>query len=309
MFLLGVFLVVLAALDVIQGAAINEKIEPVDLKYDCVHVQTEDKKHDKIPVLLIHGLTASYRSWDGVFQVLAHLTKRKVCAVDLRNHGDSPWNNRSDVAALAVDIGHFLDQQNIKKVNIIGHSLGGKTAVHYTLNNPDRVNSIVVEDMRPNSLTEASRSLIQNLIQILQAALKAIPEGANEDEAKQSIGDYINEKMKKTGSQGLFDEKTIRKLELRLVDGKWQLKWNVDVLSECLKNIETFLTKSSGLYEGPALFIYGTKSPFAVIDDKENILKLFPNAKLEPIEGASHVIHGRYHEFDDLLLKFLNKVN
>ena len=58
-----------------------------------------------------------------------------MCSVDLRNHGDSPWSSRNDMKAVVADISRFLDKQGIKKINLIGHSLGGKVAVHYALNN------------------------------------------------------------------------------------------------------------------------------------------------------------------------------
>ncbi|GBM50583.1 hypothetical protein AVEN_16126-1, partial [Araneus ventricosus] len=58
-----------------------------------------------------------------------------VCIVDLRNHGESPWNDEEyDVVAMTEDVKHLMDEINAPKAIVVGHSLGGKIAVHLALN-------------------------------------------------------------------------------------------------------------------------------------------------------------------------------
>ncbi|XP_055930226.1 protein ABHD11-like [Argiope bruennichi] len=132
------------------------KPKPVDLKYSCLRLKQELEKVDDIPIILIHGLASGKETWNGVKEVLALKTWKEVCVVDLRNHGESPWSDEVDIGAMAEDIIHLLDELEVKKAILIGHSMGGKTSVHAALNYPDRVDQLIVEDMRPNGLSAES---------------------------------------------------------------------------------------------------------------------------------------------------------
>ncbi|CAL1274475.1 unnamed protein product [Larinioides sclopetarius] len=112
--------------------------KPMELKYSCIEVtsvENQDQRPDDVPIILLHGLTGSKESWNGIFEVLALETKKEACIVDLRNHGESPWNNEEyDVVAMTEDIKHLLDRLKAPKAIILGHSLGGKIAIHLALN-------------------------------------------------------------------------------------------------------------------------------------------------------------------------------
>lgn len=54
-------------------------------------------------------------------------------AVDIRNHGESPWSDEMDLEILSNDIGDFMDDHEISKAILVGHSMGGKTAVVFAL--------------------------------------------------------------------------------------------------------------------------------------------------------------------------------
>lgn len=66
------------------------------------------------------------------------------------------------------------------------------------------------------------------------------------------------------GSSERMPETFADSLEIKLTDGKWRFRFNIALMIEFLKNIESSWTVSNGLYDGPALFIYGTESPFKV---------------------------------------------
>lgn len=292
--------------DVVYAQFFRERPKPVALNYECTDPEGGGNPRDS-PILLLHGLTASLRNWDGIRELIANHTQRRVCAVDLRNHGDSPFNNRTDIAAMTSDIGYFLNQQNIRKVNILGHSLGGKIAVHYTLNNPLRVNSLIVEDMRPNGITDKALFEVRTIVRLWKEAVESVPEGVSEDEARETIFNYLSDSLQEMGEDPL-DESYKRNIELRLVDGRWRAKWNVDLFNERLKDIDSFLTPSRGLYLKQTLFICGTISPFAVCEDGRSIRRLFPLAQIHPVEGAGHLIHGVFPEFNEVVLSFYDRV-
>lgn len=59
----------------------------------------------------------------------------QVCAADLRNHGDSPWSDQTNIEAMTLDIENYIRRENVARIDIIGHGLGGKVAIHYAVNN------------------------------------------------------------------------------------------------------------------------------------------------------------------------------
>ncbi|CAL1274483.1 unnamed protein product [Larinioides sclopetarius] len=110
------------------------KPKPVDLAYSCLRVGNEKERKDDIPLVLVHGLTAFKEMYRGINEVLAWETGKKVCIVDMRNHGESPWSDELDIAAMTEDVKHFLDTIKAPKAVVLGSSMGGKIAVHLALN-------------------------------------------------------------------------------------------------------------------------------------------------------------------------------
>jgi len=74
---------------------------------------------------------------------------RRVIAVDLRNHGESPWTHSWSLEALGNDLVHLLDRLEIEEATLMGHSLGGKAVMSAALLHPKRVSSLVVVDIAP----------------------------------------------------------------------------------------------------------------------------------------------------------------
>ncbi|GFT87397.1 hypothetical protein NPIL_573501 [Nephila pilipes] len=283
-----------------------EKAKPVDLKHSCMKVTSGTAKNDTIPIILLHGLAMAKEAWMGVYQLLALRTLKRVCIADLRNHGDSPWNNETHTAAMAEDINRLLEILKAPKAIVLGHSLGGKVAMHFTLNYPSKVEKLIVEDMRPNGMTTEALKEIKYFLILLQEASKMIPKGVSEKEAKTVVLSFLNKKLALFNSTDLLDERAVDFLPIKCSEGKCRWKTNIQLFGEILKDPLAPLIESSGRFDGPALFVYGTKSPFKIKEDENNIKKLFPNAKLVGVEGASHIVHGR-PEFLDAVIKFINK--
>lgn len=282
------------------------KPKPVDLKYSCMRVTSGTAKNDTTPVILLHGLAMSKEAWMGVYQLLALRTSKRVCIADLRNHGDSPWSKETDIAAMAEDINRLLELLKAPKAILLGHSLGGKVAMHFSLNYPSKVEKLIVEDMRPNGLTPLALIEIKFFLALLQEATKIIPKGVSEKEAKTVILTHLNNQLGKLNSSNLLDERAADFLPIKCSEGKCQWKTNIEIIGEVLKNPLAFLTESSGRFDNPTLFVYGTESPFKIKEDEASIKKLFPKAKLVGVDGASHVVHVR-PEFLDAVIKFINE--
>jgi 2-succinyl-6-hydroxy-2,4-cyclohexadiene-1-carboxylate synthase len=103
------------------------------------------------PLLLLHGFTGSSDAWS---HVAAHLSsRRRILAIDLPGHealrpeGDPPA--RITVEACAEHVLRFLDELRIHRVVLLGYSMGGRVALRFALDHPDRVRALVLESVSP----------------------------------------------------------------------------------------------------------------------------------------------------------------
>ncbi|KAF8796931.1 protein ABHD11-like [Argiope bruennichi] len=283
------------------------KPKPVDLAFTCMAVfdaKETDFKLDSVPVILLHGMTLNKETWHGILELIALDTKKKVCVADLRNHGQSPWNDKEyDVIAMTEDVKHLMDRINAPKAILLGHSLGGKIGVHLALTYPERVEKLIVEDMRPNGQTEDSLKGAESFARLLIDLEKYIPQGVTEREAKEEFLKIMKESLAKINVTYEIDDLTY--IPVKCSDGKCKLSVNPVILEVVARNIFELLNESSGRFDGPALFIYGTESGLRVNEDEKNIKKLFPAAKLVGVEGADHVVHTS-KKFMREVIKFIN---
>jgi pimeloyl-ACP methyl ester carboxylesterase len=86
-------------------------------------------RHEGAPLVLLHGFGTSQGSW----RVLAdQLRDLPVLGIDLPNHGKSPRAEVPDFAAVALAVLDRLDSEGINEVHLLGHSMGGGTALALT---------------------------------------------------------------------------------------------------------------------------------------------------------------------------------
>ncbi|XP_054724631.1 protein ABHD11-like [Uloborus diversus] len=285
----------------------NPKIPPVDLAYECV--QKAGNTTSKAPILLLHGMGAMKSDWDGTYEVLAFKSGRRVCRADLRNHGDSPWDDETSVAAMTEDVIHLLDTIEEKTAVIIGHSLGGKIAMHTAITYPERVDSIVAEDMVPN-MNSDNVQLLTNFLKMLLAIMEKVPEGSDEEQATEILTSMFREILKQINMTVSEDQMRDGVLPLTCTGGKCRWKTNFKAfLNTIEKDFSSFWTETTGVSDAPALFIYGTASEVKVYEYLEDIRKQFPKVKFVGVEGAGHSIHRVFPQFEDEVLKFLEETN
>ncbi|XP_071043574.1 sn-1-specific diacylglycerol lipase ABHD11 isoform X2 [Parasteatoda tepidariorum] len=281
--------------------------EQVKLAHICIH-SPNGTNDAKPPVLLLHGVLAFKEMWLGMMPILAMKTGRRICAADLRNHGDSPWSNDSDTSVMASDLNLLMKTLNTEKIALLGHSLGGKIAVDFTLTNPEKVERLIVEDMRPNGLSDEARKVMVGAVDPYKDALGVIPKGVTEKEAKFIVFKFVKFMLELVNEKIDIDERIVDHVPIKCSNGKCRWKANVDLLDIAKKDLDKYMPESRGKFEKPALFIYGGKSPFKVGDVKDDILKLFPKTKFFKVEKANHLV-SIHPEYKDAVINFLNAEN
>lgn len=267
---------------------------PVRLAYRIFEPKGADGKLS--PLIFQHGVIASKETWGVIPRILADRTKRKAYTLDTRNHGDSEWSDSITIDKLSEDLLHFMKDKGIPKCIFIGHSMGGASGLRAVLKKPDMFEMVFIEDSYVRSPSQKTFDMIKEFIKMTERILTEIPPHTSESDAymllKESMLKHMPEDV--SGIVTRHSKITLPFAVKRGSDGRYVLKADV-------KRILTFCSpfcdpSPEDFYERPSYFIYGTKSPFKINEDEAHIKKHFRNAKLIPLEGASHYIHLNFPE-------------
>lgn len=247
--------------------------------------QTLGNDQTEPPILIVHGLFGSGRNWGVIAKRLAKV--RRVITVDMRNHGDSFRAESQSYPEMAEDLAEVIRSEG-GAADVIGHSMGGKAAMVLALTHPDLVRALVVADIAPTAYGHSQL----HLIEAMQALdLSQIETRSDADAALASS----------------VEERETRAFLLQSLDvrGKsWKL--NLDTLARDMDVITGF-PEMSGSFSGPTFFLSGGQSDYVRPEHREEIKRLFPEAKQAKIPGAGHWLHAeKPREFEAALRAFLN---
>ena len=223
------------------------------------------------PLIILHGFFASYRNWRQVAEKLA--ANFHVYALDMRNHGVSPHHPIMDYPAMAADLLQFMDAQGLTTASLLGHSMGGKVAMWFALNHPERMDKLIVADIAPVSYKHCFNNLIQ--------ALKALPlhEISNRKQAELLLAADIPE----------LGYRQFLLQNLVLKDGVYCWRIDLDIFLLMAPNIIAFPdVENITPFTGKTLFLAGEDSGYVKADD---VITLFPDATLSVIANAGHWLH------------------
>jgi pimeloyl-ACP methyl ester carboxylesterase len=240
------------------------------------------------PVVLLHGLFGSSDNWYYIAQKLA--TKFRVIAVDQRNHGQSPHSMQMDYSSMATDLAELMAAQQITSAAVLGHSMGGKTAMQFALQFPHLVEKLVVADMAPRGYEVMHDKIF--------AALLALDLSAYE-------GRQPMEEVLAPAIPSLTLRRFLLKNLGRDAHGKFFWKINLRGLADNYVRLREPLSAAAP-FTKPTLFIRGGKSDFITEADETRIRELFPAAQIETMPEAGHWLHAdQPEEFGRRLLNFL----
>ncbi|MBP2312331.1 alpha/beta fold hydrolase [Azospirillum soli] len=240
------------------------------------------------PLLVLHGLFGSARNWQTLAKRFSE--KRRVYALDLRNHGGAPWSDRMTYPDMAEDVLRFLDDRGFARAAIVGHSMGGKVAMTLALNHPDRVERLVVADIAPVAYTHTHTPFV--------AAMKrANLEGCTRrSEVEAQLADAIPE----------APLRSFLLQNLVLEQGKFHWRINLNAIGASMEDLIGFPDLGDTRYTGPTRFIGGSRSDYITPEYFDAITRHFPTAQIEMIGDAGHWVHAeRPDEFAALVEAFV----
>jgi esterase len=231
--------------------------------------------HGQPPLVLLHGLLGSARNWQTAGRVLA--AHWHVLALDARNHGRSPHAPEMDYAVLADDVAHWLQAHHLPRATLMGHSMGGKTAMLLACRRPELVERLIVVDIAPKDyLSIAHRGEFAAMNELDLHGMQSRAEAEMRFEAR-----VPNLGMRKFLTTNLERDHA----------GHWRWVVNLPVLTAALPALERNSLAASDRYEGPALFIAGGRSQYVQAGDHATIRHHFPQARIEVIAEAGHNPH------------------
>ena len=244
---------------------------------------------DAPALLVLHGFLGSGGNWSTLSRT-AFSTVRDTYALDARNHGRSPHAESFSYSDMTADVIAFMDAQGIQTADVLGHSMGGKTAMTLALAHPQRVRSLVVADMAPRSYPPGHRELLDALQSIDLRSLDS-----------RSDADAILTHAVPDWGVRQFLLKNLT----RTTNG-YQWAPHLSVLADRYDEILRPVT-SAVPFDGPALFVRGGASGYVRDADWPQIESLFPYAQLVTIADAGHWVHAQAPQaFADAVLTFLN---
>jgi pimeloyl-ACP methyl ester carboxylesterase len=231
------------------------------------------------PVVVLHGLFGSSANWRSVARALT--SSHRVLCVDLRNHGHSPWADSMDYLEMADDVRTLIARQGLSCPTVVGHSMGGKTAMALALTSPASVGNLVVVDIAPVPYADRFTPYVEAMRSIDAAAT------ASRTEAQRRL------------AERLPDPATAPFLLQNLVSRNDHFDWrlNLAAIGLSVPALSAFPTALLGCrFTGPVSLIRGGASDYVAEADLEAFENLFPGFEAHTIEHAGHWVHAEKPE-------------
>jgi pimeloyl-ACP methyl ester carboxylesterase len=226
------------------------------------------------PVIILHGIFGMLDNWHSFASQLSK--DHTVFTVDHRNHGRSPHSEEFDYPSMVGDLLELIDDLHLEKVSLIGHSMGGKVAMHFALEHPDRVEGLIVLDIGIKYYPPRHDYIFTALCEL----------DLNQFESRNQIDEYLSGQIHNFAIRQ-FLIKNIRRGD----NNGFVWKMNLPVIRKNYERITEWVPVGND-FKKRTLFIRGANSSFILMEDWLGIKELFPNAELITIPGASHWLHA-----------------
>ncbi len=228
------------------------------------------------PLIILHGLFGLSDNWATFARRIA-MEGFEVFVVDQRNHGQSPHSGVFNYLALTDDLFDFIDEHEIESPILLGHSMGGKVAMRFALENPEILKKLVVVDISMKAYPP--RKQHKQIIKAMRSV---------------DLAQVKNRRQVEEQLVTLIPELRIRQFVLKNLhrNNKNQFEWrpyldgienNLDDLFDGIKIEQTF--------DKPSLFIKGGASDYILLEDFDKIRRNFPHAEIITIANTSHWVH------------------
>ncbi|SHG67138.1 alpha/beta fold hydrolase [Winogradskyella jejuensis] len=243
------------------------------------------------PFVILHGFLGMGDNWKTLARQFSELGY-EMHLVDQRNHGRSFHSNEFDYDIMAEDLKAYCEEHNLKELILLGHSMGGKTAMTFATKFPDLVKKLIVADISPRYYPVHHDAILEGLSQLDFSEIKS------RGQADKSLANYVSE----AGTR-MFLLKNLYWVE----KGQLGLRINLPVLKDNVSEVGEALS-SHATFTKPTLFLRGDKSEYIGPTDEGIIHRHFTDAKIETVSNAGHWLHAENpNEFYAKVVDFITE--
>jgi len=244
---------------------------------------------DGEPLFILHGLFGSSKNWQSLARVFSQ--HFKVFTLDLRNHGQSFHHREMNYAVMVGDVYRLMVHLGIDSCSLIGHSMGGKTAMLLALEHPQIVSKLVVADIAPVAYSHAYNHLIDPILRLKLDQL----------DSRSSADKQLQRDIPDTLLRNFLLQNLGRK------DDQWHWKVNWAAIERQFNHLTGFPNLPPAWNVAiPTQFIRGEHSEYIGDAEEVEIAAHFENATIKTIRNAGHWLQAEQpEEFSQLALNFL----
>ncbi|MFL5753232.1 MAG: alpha/beta fold hydrolase [Bacteroidia bacterium] len=232
------------------------------------------------PLLILHGLFGQSDNWNTLAKRFGE-NGFEVYAIDQRNHGLSPHSEEWNYEVMASDIKEFIDRHQLKDPILLGHSMGGKTAMFFALNYDGILDKLIIADISPRAYPPHHDDVLK--------ALNAVDfsKVSTRKEAEAAMNEYIKD----------FGTKQFLLKNIYWEDSaanKMNWRFDLEVIGKNYDNIRVEVPEKTSTV--PTLVIRGDRSDYVTEKDLPDFEKRFPDYKLVTIKNSGHWVHAEQPE-------------
>lgn len=241
------------------------------------------------PFVILHGFLGMSDNWKTLGSQFSE-KGFQVHLVDQRNHGRSFHDDAFSYEVLAEDLKQYCDENNLSDIVLLGHSMGGKTAMLFSTLYPELVSKLIVADISPRFYPIHHDAILNGLTALDFDVIKS------RGEADKALSDYVSD----VGTR-MFLLKNLYWIE----KGKLALRINLKVLKNEVGEVGESLP-SYAKFEKDTLFLRGDRSEYIGVGDERIILNHFPKSEIVTISNAGHWLHAENpKEFFETVVEFI----
>jgi esterase len=241
-------------------------------------------------LIILHGLFGSGDNWQTHAKYLSQWFK--VTLIDQRNHGHSGHSDEMNYSVMSEDVNETMESLGIERAHVLGHSMGGKTAMYFAQAYPEKVVKLMVIDMGIKAYPPHHGPVFDAIHAV------DIDNCTSRKEAETRIAPFIPD---------FSTQQFILKNMYWIEEGRLAWRFNAPVLEQSINHILAALPNQP--IQLPALFLAGGRSNYILPSDHSSILIQFPLAKFQSIDNAGHWVHAEApQEFLQMILSFLEVV-
>ncbi len=241
------------------------------------------------PFVILHGFLGMSDNWKTLGRQFSE-QGFELHLIDQRNHGRSFWSHAFNYDVLSRDLKHYCDTHKLKDMVLLGHSMGGKTAMLFATENPEMVSKLLIADISPRFYPIHHDAILEGLSALNFNSIKS------RGEADTILSHYVSD----------FGTRQFLLKNLYWIEkGKLALRINLEVLKNEVAEVGEALPDYSR-FEKDTLFLRGDRSEYIGVDDERLIANHFSKAKIVTISNSGHWLHAENpKDFFDAVMQYV----